>query len=76
VSLFKKARKKVIHITARVRHTARKTPLAHYAPAFGTERTLAGTKLSPKGRKALQKEKAKGRRKTKRQIRKIWRKLI
>lgn len=76
MNLFKKARKKTIRIAARARHVARKTPLAHYAPAYGAERTLAGTKLTPKATKALRKEKAKSRKKTKRIAKRIWRKLI
>ncbi len=70
-------KKKVLRVAAKVRHAARKTPLAHYAPAIGSsKRTLAGTKLTPKAEKALRKEKAKGRRKTKRAVKRIWRKII
>lgn len=76
MGFFKKTKRKVLKIGATVRHKARKTPLAHYAPAFGSERTLAGTKLSPKAKKALRKEKSKSRKKDKRTAKKIWRKLI
>lgn len=76
MSLFKKSKRKLLKIGATVRHKARKTPLAHYAPSFGSERTLAGTKLSTKAKKALRKEKSKRAKGNKRIAKKVWRKLI
>ncbi len=72
----KKVKKKTVKTAAKVRHAARKTTLGHYAPAYGAEKTFAGTKLKPKQVKQLKAKKIKERKKSKRIARKIWRKLI
>lgn len=77
MSFFKKAKRTGLKIGATVRHKARKTPLVHYAPAFGSgERSIVGTKLSKAERKHVLTAKARSARKTKKQARRIWRKLI
>lgn len=61
---------------ARTRKTLKKTGAGEYAPIFGAERSAAGYKLRGKTLKKVRKERAKIGRKTKRQVRRIWRRLI
>ncbi len=70
-----KRRRRSLKGVAKTRRSL-KLVVGGYTPAYGTKRTFAGYKLTPKQEKVRAKERKKTTKATKRVLRRAWRRLI